>query len=114
MLTDDEKRFLVYWEKNRERHGQLSYQLLAGLPLGGLFSLPIFINFLLGRFWYKRADAVGISQFNPMVLVVAIVLITLFIGVFNKKFKWDQNEQKYLELKSKERSGDGLNKELPI
>ncbi len=114
MLTDDERRFLVFWEKNRERHGRLGYQLMAGLPWGALFSLPIFLNFLLGRFWYKRADAVGISQFNPLVLVVAVVLISVFIAVFNKKFKWDQNEQKYLELKSKEREGDRLNKELPI
>ncbi len=101
MLTDDEKRFMAYWEKNRENQKKLSYQLLSGLPLGGLFSLPIILNFLLGRFWYKRADAVGISQFNPFVLVIAVVLITVFIGFFNKQFKWDQNEQKYLELKQK-------------
>lgn len=104
MLTDDEMRFLAYWEKNRERHSRLSYQLLAGLPLGALFSLPIVVNFFLGRFWYKRADAVGISQFNPLVLVVAVLLISVFIAVFNKRFKWDQNEQKFLELKSKERT----------
>lgn len=103
MLTDDEKRFMAYWEKNRDRHGRLSYQLMSGLPMGAIFSLPIVINFILGRFWYKRADAVGISQFNPMVLVLAVLLISVFIAVFNKKFKWDQNEQKFLELKSKER-----------
>jgi hypothetical protein len=114
MLTVDEKKFLDYWEKNRERHKGLKYQLLAGLPWGALFSLPIILNFLLGRFWYKRADAVGISQFNPLVLVVAVIMISVFIGVFNKKFKWDQNEQKYLELKSKEKAEVRKNGELPI
>ena len=34
---------------------------------------------------------------------VAVVLIAVFIGVFNKKFKWDQNEQFYLELKAREK-----------
>jgi hypothetical protein len=114
MLTDDEKRFLAFWEKNRERHGRLSYQLLSGLPLGALFSLPILVNFILGRFWYKRADAVGISQFNPMVLVFAILLISVFIAVFNKKFKWDQNEQKFLELKSREAREAKMDKKQPI
>ncbi len=36
MLTDDERRFLDFWEKNRERHGRLGYQLMAGLPWGAL------------------------------------------------------------------------------
>ncbi len=114
MLTDDEKRFMEYWEKNRERHARLSYQLLSGLPLGAVFSLPIVINFILGRFWYKRADAVGISQFNPMVLVVAILAISVFIAVFNKKFKWDQNEQKFLELKSRQRREMAEDKDISI
>ena len=106
MLTDDEKRFLAWWEKNRDKHSQVSYQLLSGLPLGILFSLPIILNFLLGRFWYKRADAVGISQFNPAVLVLAVIAISVFTGFFNKKSKWDQNEQKYLELRHKASKSD--------
>jgi hypothetical protein len=105
MLTDDEKRFLEFWEKNRDRHAGLRYQLLAGLPLGSLFALPILLNFFLSRFWYRRADAVGTSQFNPMVLVLAVLIISVFIGFFYKKFRWDQNEQKFKELKYKERAG---------
>jgi uncharacterized membrane protein len=108
MLSDEEKKFLVYWAKNRDRQNRLSYQLLAGLPLGLVFALPIFINFFLGRFWYKRADAVGTSQFNPAVLIVAVILIAVFIGVFHKKHKWDQYEQKYLELRSKDKAGEKI------
>ncbi|MBM3444589.1 MAG: hypothetical protein FJX83_06325 [Bacteroidetes bacterium] len=99
--SEDELKFMAYWEENRERQGQLSYQLLFGLPYGLLFSLPIVANFLLGRFWYKRADAVGLSQFNPLVLVLAVLLISVFVAYVNRKFRWERYEQKYLELRAR-------------
>jgi hypothetical protein len=98
MLTEEEARFVKYWEANRDKQGTLKYQLLFGLPLGILVSLPILINFLLARFWYKRADAVGTSQFNSLVLVFAVLVIAVFVAVFYKKFQWEQREQRYLEL----------------
>ena len=101
LYTDDEKKFIEYWEQNRERQASLSYQLLFGLPFGFLFSIPILINFLLGRFWYKRADAVGMSQFNPVVLIVAILIISIFIALLNRKFRWEKLEQQYLELQAR-------------
>lgn len=101
LYTDDEKKFIEYWEQNRERQASLSYQLLFGLPFGFLFSIPILINFLLGRFWYKRADAVGMSQFNPIVLVLAILIISIFIALLNRKFRWEKLEQQYLELQAR-------------
>jgi L-cystine uptake protein TcyP (sodium:dicarboxylate symporter family) len=113
MFTTEEQKFIVYWEANREKQKKLFYQLLIGLPLGLLFAVPILVNFFMGRFWYKRADSVGVSQFNPMVLIIAVVLIAVFIGVFNKKFKWDQNEQFYLELKAREkRAGENKDREV--
>ncbi len=102
MVTEEEKKFMDYWEKNRDRQKKLFYQLLVGLPLGLIFALPILINFLAGRLWYKRADAVGISQFNPAILIIAVIAIAVFIGIFNKKLKWERNEQFYKELKAKE------------
>jgi hypothetical protein len=98
LYTEDEKKFIEYWEENREYQSTIKYQLLFGLPFGLLFSLPILINFLLGRFWYKRADAVGLSQFNPVVLVLAIMIISVFIALVNRKFRWEKLENQYLEL----------------
>ncbi len=99
--SPDEEKFLIYWEANRERERRISVQLLFGLPYGILFSIPILVNFLLGRFWYKRADAVGLSQFNPIVLVIAVLLISIFIAVLNRKFRWEKLENQYLELKAR-------------
>lgn len=100
----DEQKFLKYWEENREREGRLSVQLLFGLPYGILFSVPILVNFLLGRFWYKRADAVGLSQFNPVVLILAVLIISVFIALINRRFRWEKLENQYLEIKSRGRS----------
>lgn len=101
MLTQEEEKFVEFWEKNRERQSGLRYQVLMGIPYGLLFSMPIVLNFLAGRFWYKRADAVGMAQFNPFVMVLAVLVITTFIAVFYKRFKWEQAEQRYRELLAK-------------
>jgi uncharacterized membrane protein YdjX (TVP38/TMEM64 family) len=69
---------------------------LVGLPVGLLLGGVIAFNFYSG--WYDRADAMANAKFNPMVLVVALLIIAVFIAVFSKKFQWDQREQKYKEL----------------
>ena len=103
LYTEDEKKFIEYWEKNRDYQATIRYQLFFGLPFGILFSLPILINFLMGRFWYKRADAVGLSQFNPIVLVLAVMIISVFIAIVNRKFRWEKLENQYLELKARKK-----------
>lgn len=99
MLTEEEKAFLVYWEQNRAKQKKVFYQLLVGLPLGLLIALPILLNYMLG--WNKRATMVGNTQFNPLVLVIAVLAIAVFFSIFNRRHKWEMNEQHYLELKDK-------------
>jgi len=76
--------------------------LTYGLPIGVIFAVPILVNFLLGRFWYKRADAVGLSQFSPTVLIIAVALISIFVAVLNRKFRWEKLENQYLSLKNRQ------------
>ncbi|MBS1915528.1 MAG: hypothetical protein JST87_04575 [Bacteroidetes bacterium] len=100
MLTEDEERFILYWEQNRDRQKRTFRQLLVGIPIGLLFAVPIFVNFVSG--WYKRADMVSNTQeFNPAVLLVALLLIIGFIAIFSKKHQWDMREQHYRELLAK-------------
>ena len=113
-LTPDELKFVEWWEQNRDKQRKIFYQVWLGIPLGIAFALPILLNFLAGRFWYKRADSVGASQFNPFVLVFALLLIVVFIGVFHKKHSWDQNEQKYLEFLARQRKEEKSASEHPI
>jgi hypothetical protein len=104
-ITEEERKFLVYWEAQRNKERKLTNQLMFGLPIGILFSVPLIINFFMGKFWYKRADAVGISQFDPTVLVLAVLLITIFVALLNRRFRWEKLEQQYLEIKVKEMKG---------
>jgi uncharacterized membrane protein len=96
MLTENEEAFIVYWQKNRQRQKKGIYQLLVGLPVGLLLGAVIAFNFYSG--WYNRADSMVNADFNPMVLIVALIIIAVFIAVFSKRFQWDQREQKYREL----------------
>lgn len=104
--TSDELKFMEYWEANRQRERRFLYQLALGLPLGILFGTPIIVNFLLGRFWYKRADAVGLGQFNPIVLIIAVLLIAVFIALLSRRFRWEKLEHQYISLKKRKEQVD--------
>jgi uncharacterized membrane protein len=101
MLSEKEEAFLKYWEGARNRQKKLIYQLAVGLPVGLLFGLFIIMNFYAG--WYKRADMIANSRFNPVVLYVAVIIIAVFYAIFSKKFQYDQQEQRYKELQAKKR-----------
>jgi uncharacterized membrane protein len=101
-LSPREREFVEWWERVRDRERKTSRQLLTGLPLGLVFATPIILIFFSSRFWYKRAEMVGNSQFNPIVLLVAVIIIAVFVAIFNKKLKWEQREQYYKGLKARE------------
>jgi hypothetical protein len=97
MLTKEESDFLEYWELNRERQKKIGKQFLLGIPIGLLFAIPIAVNFFSG--WYKRAAMVAnTSDFNPLVLLIALLIIIGFIAIFSKRYQWEMNEQHYREL----------------
>lgn len=104
MLTEEEKRFIEYWEQNRHRKKRVFRQLAVGLPLGVAMIMLIFINFFSG--WYKRADMKLRAEPSliPVILGGAL-LVVVFIAVFATYHKWDINEQRYRELKAKEDRG---------
>ena len=97
MLTQQEKDLIRYWENNRLRRKKVVRQFLVGIPIGLLFVIPIVVNFTSG--WYKRAMMeAGSQDFNPMVLLVALLLIVGFTAIFYQRHQWDQYEQRYREL----------------
>ncbi len=101
MLTEEEKRFVQYWEKNRLRKKRSFRQLAVGLPMAAAIVTAIFINFFSG--WYKRAEMM--KNTDPslvLVLVIAALLIVVFTAIFSRRHQWDINEQHYRELKSRE------------
>lgn len=108
MYSEHEKHFMIWWEENRLKEKRVFKQWLMGIPVGLLFAIPILINFFSG--WFKRADMdlnsqISNHEFSPMVLIIAMLLIVSFIAIFSKKYKWEMNEQRYLELKARQQSG---------
>ncbi|HLK28067.1 MAG TPA: hypothetical protein VKT28_05760 [Puia sp.] len=102
MLTEEENRFIDYWERNRDEQKKTARQFLIGIPLGLLFAVPICINFFSG--WYKRASMVrNTEEFNPLVLIIAMIIIISFVAIFSKRHQWEMREQKYQELLSKKK-----------
>jgi membrane protein YdbS with pleckstrin-like domain len=102
MITEEEKRFLLSWEQNRVRKRKWMWKLAAGLPLAVLLSLAIFVNFLSG--WYTRAAMqINVDKSGILVVLVALVLIVVFVVVFSARHKWDLNEQRYKELRAREK-----------
>jgi membrane protein YdbS with pleckstrin-like domain len=100
MLTEDESRFVAYWETHRNSKKKLVKQLAVGLPLSVALVIAIFVNFFSG--WYKRAEMIMRTQTSLiLVLVIAAISIVIFMSVFSAKHRWDQNEQRYREFLAK-------------
>lgn len=98
MLSEEDKRFIAYWEVNRVRKKKVIRQLSVGLPLSVALVIAITVNFFSG--WYKRASiAMDKGQSSLiLILILAALLIVAFVVIFSVRHKWDLNEQHYKEL----------------
>jgi hypothetical protein len=99
MLTNDEKLFLKYWEKNREKQRNTIRQILMNAPFGLVFALPILI-LVLFHGWYK--NMIYISESQLIVIIIGVLLVALFFAFIRGKVRFEHNEQLYKELKFKE------------
>lgn len=106
MLSKQEESFLHYWEENRLKKKKFLRQFSVGLPLSVLIVAVLFVNMFSG--WYKRADMIIRSNGSVVIVVIiAAIGIAVFMTIFSSYHKWDQNEQRYLELKSREIKASG-------
>ena len=103
MLTKEEKLFLEYWEKNRDKEKHFRRQLAIGLPIGLIFALPVLVAVIFHN-WYKTMTYISGAQI--IVIIIGVAGIAVFFAIFRMKFKWENNEQLYKELKFKEKRDD--------
>ena len=97
MLTEEEEKFVEYWQYHRLRKRKVLKQLSVGLPLAVVIAAAIFINFFSG--WDKRAQMViNSSPSLILVVLIACLIIVVFITIFSVRHNWDLNEQRYREL----------------
>lgn len=104
MLSDKEKQFIIYWEKERVKQSSFRGKLLNGLPVAVLFSLPIllfiFAVYVFFPDWYSKIS--NVSPGSLIMALIAVLLCILFFSFFRMQYKWEMNEQLYRELKAKE------------
>lgn len=99
MITEQEQLFINYWELNRSKQKKAVYKLAIGLPVGLIFALPVLLTVIFHD-WYKRMIFISSSQ---MIIILFTVLgVAVFFAFFRMKFKWEENEQQYKELKFKQ------------
>ena len=99
MITDQEQLFINYWKANRNKQKKIFYQLAWGLPIGLVFAFPVLLSVLFHD-WYKSMIYISASQVT--IILITVLGIAVFFALFRMKFKWEENEQRYKELKFKQ------------
>lgn len=102
MLSEKQNNFILYWESVREKESNFARKLSGGLPMAMIFGLPIILSvvvvYLFFPDWYMKISNTTSGSF--VVIVVAVIIAILFFSYFRMHFKWEMNEQLYLELKN--------------
>ena len=96
MRLDDNETFLTYWSENREKEKTSFRPFMIGLSAG--FAIGVSVIVVMESGWYQRANMEANSKMNYLVLLLAIVLISLFMAFIYRKFRWEMQEQRYMEL----------------
>lgn len=104
MLSKENEAFLVYWSDNREKQRTSFRPFFIGLSGG--FAIGISILLVLESGWYERANMVANSRLSSVVLLVAILIISVFMAFFYRKFRWEMQEQRYLEMMAHKKNAE--------
>lgn len=101
MLSEEEEKFLVYWEQRRTEYSTTSSKFLRGLPMAMVFGIPILlliaVVYLFVPDWYIKISKTSTQTF--IVVVIAVFIAIVFYAFVRMHFKWEMNEQMYNELK---------------
>ena len=104
MISEEDIKFLRYWERVRDSESSFISKLMRGLPMAFLFGLPIILSVLVVKLFMPNYYT-KMSQTSPgtfITVVIAIIIIVGFYAFFRMQYKWELNEQLYQELKFKE------------
>ena len=101
MLTEQEEKFVKYWEENRQLEQKSFKQYLKGLTRG--LSIGVAILLVLVTGWYQRANMEANSKLSFTAFAIALLGIAVFMAWLYHNYKWETNEQQYLELVAKKK-----------
>ena len=105
MLSPEEEKFIKYWNDNRMEYSGFKSKLLRGLPMAPVFGLPIILLIICIYFffpdWFAKISNTSSQSF--FVAGIAVLIFIIFFAFARMHFKWEMNEQLYLELKYKKK-----------
>lgn len=99
MLNSADTAFLEFWAKNRIQQRNSIRPFLIGLSAGFVLGISLILTLSTG--WYERASMEANSKMSSFVFLIAILAISFFMAFFYRKFKWEMQEQRFLELMAK-------------
>lgn len=106
MLSEQENEFIRYWEQVRDAEGTFLRKMARGIPFASLFCFPILLFFIVVYMffpdWYAKVSGEA-SAGAVFSVILAVFVSIIFIAYFKMHFRWEMNEQHYLELKHKQK-----------
>lgn len=92
----DDDQFAAYWQENSSKEKSSSRAFMFGLSSG--FAIGVAVLIVLYSGWYTRATMEANSKLSAIVLFLAILIISVFIALMYRRFKWEMQEQRFLEI----------------
>lgn len=105
MLTEKEEAFILFWGEKRMQQKKNLKQFLKGLSSGLIIGIAIILLLVTG--WYQRANMEANSKLSPVILFLTIAILSVFMGFLYQNYRWEMNEQQWLELISKKKKLNG-------
>ncbi|MEY3057199.1 MAG: hypothetical protein RLZZ431_449 [Bacteroidota bacterium] len=97
MISPEEEKFYLQWEKERTLAHYKRKPFLIGLSFG--LSLGLLILIISETGWYERASMVANMRGNEIWIMIAIVLFSFGFAWLYQQFTSEMNEQRFNELK---------------
>src|SRR4051812_19008245 len=112
MLSEKEIKFLQHWELVREKESSFKSKLFRGLPMASLFGLPIIFSiaiiYFLSPEWYTKISQAAAGSTGT--ILISVIILILFFSYFRMHFKWEMNEQFYIQLKARKQQAEAANR----
>jgi uncharacterized membrane protein len=99
MLSKQDEAFVAFWSKNREQEKTSMRPFLVGMSAG--LAVGVLVLVVLSSGWYERANMVANTRFSMAIFILAILILSFFMAFLYRRFRWEMQEQRYLELIAK-------------
>jgi membrane protein YdbS with pleckstrin-like domain len=100
MISPEEEKFYLQWEKERVKPNYKRRPFLRGLSIGLCLGILVLILNKLG--WYVRANMIANSRGNEIWIIIAIISISVVFAWLYQQFTTEmKNDHFYSKINQK-------------